>query len=784
MSARARGNRKTSLMAALISALAAVLMVAVGPGFGRPNENASDKSAGATAEETVTAAPTPLATQQPHSEEGNDTASSIPDTHGHIGSGTGTSTGSQADPGHKEDTDGTDGVSNGPGTGDEAAEECLNEESSVNGDTDPGTGGANVSGPYDSTCDGRISQNGQGDDANGAGTPCAGCVGNADDKNPPGQVSEFEGRKPNDMGYECDGNQGVGAHYGNGNPAHTGDCGVATTTTTATPTTTPTPTPTETPTPEPTIAPDKAVRDITIGIDCFSITVTGTHDISNVKITFVDGELLEANVNATLYSATFTEQIVSATAKSGTLVESATAPVVCAESTVSETPTQTPTPEPTVASDKKVRDITIGIDCFSITVTGTHDISNAKITFVDGELLEVNVNATSYSATFTKQIVSATAKSGQLVESATAPVVCAAPTTTPTPEPTITQDDVCPEDSDRAGDEPPGGDMEKCDQGNPPTEPGPTPTDTPTPEPEPTIIGDNICPEDTDRAGDEPPGGDMEKCDIGNPPSEPEPTPEPEPTISGDATTAPPRCPDGSMPPGGDVNNCFNPPVCPSDSPMAGELIPGGDVSNCYTSTPPLCPSDSEMPGEPVPGNPADVTNCYSPPVCPDNSDMPGAPVPGNPPDVANCFLAEPLCPADSDKAGEPMPGGDILRCYNQTPPPTDICPAGTDLAGLPMPEGDISNCNDAVLGGVIEGPGDGTGGPGGPGDPGTQIEGSGTEAEGAGSEVLGTGASERTGTEGRILPFTGTSIMAYVLIALELMGAGLLMMRARRRRR
>jgi hypothetical protein len=24
------------------------------------------------------------------------------------------------------------------------------------------------------------------------------------------------------MGYECDGNQGVGAHYGNGNPAHTG----------------------------------------------------------------------------------------------------------------------------------------------------------------------------------------------------------------------------------------------------------------------------------------------------------------------------------------------------------------------------------------------------------------------------------------------------------------------------------------------------------------------------------------------------------------------------------
>lgn len=47
------------------------------------------------------------------------------------------------------------------------------------------------------------------------GKPCAGCVGNADTKSPPGQ--ELEGSDLN-AGYECDTNHGVGQ----GNPAHTG----------------------------------------------------------------------------------------------------------------------------------------------------------------------------------------------------------------------------------------------------------------------------------------------------------------------------------------------------------------------------------------------------------------------------------------------------------------------------------------------------------------------------------------------------------------------------------
>ena len=62
---------------------------------------------------------------------------------------------------------------------------------------------------------GAPSRNGNGD-RNATGRPAAGSVGNADHKNPPGQLSNPD--EDGNNGYECDGNQGVGQ----GNPAHTG----------------------------------------------------------------------------------------------------------------------------------------------------------------------------------------------------------------------------------------------------------------------------------------------------------------------------------------------------------------------------------------------------------------------------------------------------------------------------------------------------------------------------------------------------------------------------------
>lgn len=74
--------------------------------------------------------------------------------------------------------------------------------------------GANVSGPYDSTRDGRAAANGNGG-GHAVGKPCAGCVGKADNKNPKGQLP---GGSDRNAGYECDRNKGIGQ----GNPAHTG----------------------------------------------------------------------------------------------------------------------------------------------------------------------------------------------------------------------------------------------------------------------------------------------------------------------------------------------------------------------------------------------------------------------------------------------------------------------------------------------------------------------------------------------------------------------------------
>jgi hypothetical protein len=85
-------------------------------------------------------------------------------------------------------------------------------------DNAPGAGGN-----YENTCDAGPSQNGAGD-GNATGKPCAGCVGNADDKNPKGQATS--GPTDENNGYECD-QKGRSANEGNngigyGNPAHTG----------------------------------------------------------------------------------------------------------------------------------------------------------------------------------------------------------------------------------------------------------------------------------------------------------------------------------------------------------------------------------------------------------------------------------------------------------------------------------------------------------------------------------------------------------------------------------
>jgi hypothetical protein len=78
--------------------------------------------------------------------------------------------------------------------------------------------GANQTGPYtsDPNREQAPSLNGRSDNDTSTGKPCAGCVGNADDKNPRGQLPNAS--SDGNRGYECDDNQGIGKT----NPAHSG----------------------------------------------------------------------------------------------------------------------------------------------------------------------------------------------------------------------------------------------------------------------------------------------------------------------------------------------------------------------------------------------------------------------------------------------------------------------------------------------------------------------------------------------------------------------------------
>jgi hypothetical protein len=85
---------------------------------------------------------------------------------------------------------------------------------------DKNSGGANghcPGGTYCSDRHGAASLNGNGK-GKATGKPCAGCVGKADNKNPPGQEQSSPRTTFPNNGYECDNNNGIGKT----NPAHTG----------------------------------------------------------------------------------------------------------------------------------------------------------------------------------------------------------------------------------------------------------------------------------------------------------------------------------------------------------------------------------------------------------------------------------------------------------------------------------------------------------------------------------------------------------------------------------
>ena len=127
------------------------------------------------------------------------------------------------------------------------------------------------------------------------------------------------------------------------------------------------------------------------------------------------------------------------------------------------------------------------------------------------------------------------------------------------------------------------------------------------------------------------------------------------------------------------------------------------------------------------------------------------------------------VCPAGSDFPGKDM--NNLKDCYedeDEVQGSTDaLCPAGTDRAGLPMDS--LKDCDrDDVLGGVITNP-----------------------ATPKGDDVLGTrftaqaapevAAAAAAAAPAGVLPFTGSTLIPFLLIGVAMIGSGLLVARRTR---
>ncbi|HVE75308.1 MAG TPA: hypothetical protein VND22_00910 [Actinomycetota bacterium] len=280
--------------------------------------------------------------------------------------------------------------------------------------------GANQGGAYDNTCP--EERPGNGTENNNSNEPDAGAVGQADDKNPPGQAPD--GTDHNN-GYECDNNEGVAQT----NPPHTGCLATAS---------------------DPPVDNDGDPVDdgddtdndgdpaddgdntdaasITVSIDCMTFTAGSSKDISNIVVQLADGSIVRfEGLSGTSYSKTFDQNISTVWVKSGSN-HSGDGSGYGERFDATECNTDNDGDPADDGDDDDADDddadddgdpaddaasITVSIDCMTFTATSSKDISNIVVQLADGSIVRFDgLSGHTFSKTFNQNISTVWVKSG------------------------------------------------------------------------------------------------------------------------------------------------------------------------------------------------------------------------------------------------------------------------------------------------------------------------------------------------------------------------------------
>ena len=400
---------------------------------------------------------------------------------------------------------------------------------------------------------------------------------------------------------------------------------------------------------------------------------------------------------------------------------------------------------PVVQGDTITKDtstvVTVTVDCYSVIVTSTKDISNVEVFFADGTSVKYEgLSGTLWTKVFSKPLSSATATSSTTIVSDTAAGNCTqvasggetCPDGSPMPTSgvcptTTTTDTTCPDGSPM----PANG---KCD------------TTTTTGCPEGTMTNaDGTCTTTTTTCPDGSPMPANGKCDTMTQSTCPDGS---MPNTNGTCTTTTTTCPNGTMP---TTSGCA--PIVEGGTTCPAGTMP--TTEGCVVTT---CPAGT-MPTTSGTCAPVTSADCPAGMVAADGGDC-------VPTTVGGDFEEDDGCPTGqvmSLNEGECVKDDDVPGGTTDFPNDDDGCPTGQVMSAS---EGECVK-DDDVLGGTIDFPGD-------------DVLGSGSD----GTDPVGTAAERATTAAapgGATLPFTGAGVIGLVLAALALIGAGVTVLRRSR---